>query len=741
MRKASCLGSTNKRGTTLIELLVVIVVFLIGILAVVQIFPKGFQILVATRNNSVAAHLAEDEVERLSQHADQIPEAIIAVHYQGSPLVAVEDPTRNPYDLGPQGDSVMVKPWPNPTMAASPTNPNTAVLSLGGNDIGNWQLYSGPNSFRRVVGEGSRVPAPRPVGMNYGGLRLLNFGPADSNSSIGINGAPVSAYANNLVKETDLPVIPSGPVGTVPPVLGVTAIAGGATSSVGNCQLYDSPNTLSSSEYYAASFVTLPSGTSPLPVPISVNTASLSTAANASLLLPTNSLYNRTYHVRLAAYISSGGNVQRTDYPDLLVTVPQSTAQNAANNYYPLVAVPIQNILSSIGQISSGQTFVGADFDSIQVAPEYNLIANTATFTNDPLQFKLLDSNIGVLLFNPIAYSSFVEQPGGAREPLQARVDYDVYDWRILKQEFRLDNQQNLNGGNYGQFTLALQSIKVGTSSGPDGLANGPIIPIETAPSTSSATAAYQNNYAATQAANDDNFVLIDLQTGGVVYEVDPQSGSLIVTVNKSTGLVTVNSDGTAGGLSGYILIPGTTTATPINLAGRSLRVLYRARQEFAVNVLKASSYYAQVAPPSPITNLGQGQFCATTTGLNATVFNFPISDTHQQIVIDTINYTDTSGGMNIVHGITFTLEVPPTGGPNPQIDLSKVITNLNPSNPNITISGVKGTSMIVQALWNPDQLLFGANGPTNVTTAINNWEHGWRRNTNQTTIPTQELQ
>ena len=53
----------HRLGTTLVEVLVVIVVFLVGILAVIQIFPKGYQILLLTRGKSVSQALARDTME------------------------------------------------------------------------------------------------------------------------------------------------------------------------------------------------------------------------------------------------------------------------------------------------------------------------------------------------------------------------------------------------------------------------------------------------------------------------------------------------------------------------------------------------------------------------------------------------------------------------------------------------------------------------------------------------------
>ena len=74
----------HNAGTTLIEVLVVIVIFLVGILAVVQIFPKGFQILLFSRNASVATALSRDEIERLKSRPDQLPDGIVALYPNGT---------------------------------------------------------------------------------------------------------------------------------------------------------------------------------------------------------------------------------------------------------------------------------------------------------------------------------------------------------------------------------------------------------------------------------------------------------------------------------------------------------------------------------------------------------------------------------------------------------------------------------------------------------------------------------
>src|SRR5471030_2274065 len=70
-------------GTTLIEILVVIVVFLVGILAVIQIFPKGFKLLLLNRSKMTAQALAREYVEMMKSRSDQLPEQIVSAYYDG----------------------------------------------------------------------------------------------------------------------------------------------------------------------------------------------------------------------------------------------------------------------------------------------------------------------------------------------------------------------------------------------------------------------------------------------------------------------------------------------------------------------------------------------------------------------------------------------------------------------------------------------------------------------------------
>ena len=95
----------QRTGASLIEILVVIVIFLVGILAIAQIFPGGLNILRTTRNNTMATALARAEMERLKSQIDQLADAIVPARYvwNGTRYVIDYDLNRYPNDFSPAG--------------------------------------------------------------------------------------------------------------------------------------------------------------------------------------------------------------------------------------------------------------------------------------------------------------------------------------------------------------------------------------------------------------------------------------------------------------------------------------------------------------------------------------------------------------------------------------------------------------------------------------------------------------
>jgi hypothetical protein len=642
----------SSRATTLMEVLVVIVIFLVGILAVVQIFPRGFQILMTTRNNSVSSSLARTEVERLKSAPDQLPEMILPVYLEDG--VYVVDSSYSPDSTDSVGDLLL---------------PN-GVLQRDSNTLGPWQLFSGPNAMKRIIGEGRRVPAPRAVGSSggfYGGLLVLQFGPIDYRPS---NTVPsISVYGNDLVpifREADP---------TEAWLDGQYFVVGGDSSAI---------------------TLRLPSG-------------------------PTE----RQYRIAFSAYVQNGNNYVKRDYIDVArVTVPSTVPD--AQGKHPLYSQTLQGLIpDTIGTV---------DLNSLAVQRAYKPVGKFNAFSGvDPYEYKLLDTNIGVLLFNSLANSTYISKPGG-REPLMARVNYDVYDWRILKDDFRLTRTSGIQ-----QHKLSVGSLKVAGLAGVDGTRETNIQILESAPS--------DENYSDTSAADEaraNNLVIVDQETGGVIMERLPNdptppnpAPNPLVTVNKTTGVVTFHdSDGNiTNGTQGRLLLPD-GTVSDVTLENRALRAMYRVRNEFSAQVLKAASRYTVSATTPP----GAGQYFVGGNGIGvATRIYFPRMDAGRKINLGEVNYFAGSQARQIV-GQDMIIRFR-QGEDLPSVDLQEVDTGSTAFNyaSGTPVRGVKGASVAVRVLWNPNTFFLTSIGAENMD-RLNKWGQGYRRSTNETFLERGEV-
>ncbi len=627
--------SRKSRGTSLIEVLVVIVVFLVGILAVMQVFPKGFQYLLMSRNASVATMLGKAESERLKVHSSEIPDMIEAVRYDGTSMSL--DVERYLGDLGPTGDAV------------SPAG----LLSLNGNGVGNWQLYSGANSFRRIVGETHRIPAPRPVGSEQGGLMLLTFGPIDYRPAIG---ADLQIFGNPLIKRN--------------------------VDWTENTAREDS-------EYF---MVNSPAG---LTIRLSMGST------------------NRLYKVRFTAYVQAGAQWVRKEFSNLAsIPVPSGTG---------LFDVAVANIPGV-----SPDVIGSIEPSSVEVRRQFIQVDNNDPFSNyavDPYRYKLLDPQLGVVFFNPVAFSTRI-----GNEPLVAKVNYDVLDWRILREEFRVEN------GAPG-VQLSVRSIKVGNMAGPDGLQNGGIPGIEGKTGDS---------------ALADNFVLVDMLTGGVFYET--VGGKQVLHVDKSNGIVTVVGDSNKQAL---LRLPGGRGDLSVDIAGRPVRALYRANSEYSVQLMPAAANYT-VSFLSPLaTPLLPGQ-CYIGGGLDGTgpgvptrVY-FPRSDSGRKVVFGTL-VVRVNNQITSLDAQDFVVSAPRANDPIqlPSIDISNVlslgssdrIANATDSGfPGFAAKSIKGASITVRVLWNPEKFMLGQTSTDNIR-AVDKWGQSWRRSSIETFLQREALQ
>lgn len=161
-------GTTvTKSGTTLIEVLVVMVIFLIGILAVAQMFPAGFHVLNESRNRITSSALGKDMSALLSGSSEMVPVGILP-----SPMTAVNggvvDRNRSPFDTSLYNEA-------NAVFNADGT------IAYGGTNVGNYRYFAGPNVFNGIDQVQVGIPAdPTRVA-------ILPYGPTFQTAQIATN--------------------------------------------------------------------------------------------------------------------------------------------------------------------------------------------------------------------------------------------------------------------------------------------------------------------------------------------------------------------------------------------------------------------------------------------------------------------------------------------------------------------------------------------------------------------------
>lgn len=632
--------SRSLRGTTLVEVLVVIVILLVGILAILNIFPKGFQVLTQSRKNAQATALARAEVERLKLFSAELPDMILPVTESGFTADVA------PQTLSPLGASL---------------NSAGVLLTGGGSPIGDWAYFTGPNRVRRVVGETQVISAPRRVSATVtGSLVMANFGPVDTTPA--------------------QPFIVTGPLLSPAPFpADFTLVAG---------SVYSTAFTYAGNQAIVGDFNGQP--------------------GVAVRVQPTDSQYLVTAY----ALVLSNGNLQKRYFRNVPVNVVGNASVPAGQTYW--VLAPLANLLQSA--ISDGGVVQNVQLDSVQVRRG---LRNVGSFSGDPYEYLVLSPGLGTILINPAAASETVNT-GEGRKPMSVTLDYTVADWRILTEDVRLGQADR------GEFQLPLGALKTASGNGPDGRPSAGIPGLEVGD---------------TQSPLADHFLVVDEDTGGIVCERDPSDvNTTWIQVDKSRGQVRIlDSSTSAPDLQITVRLADDSYQT-FDLAGRALRVLYMTRDEFSTQVFKPASTYSQSGQAPIIGEYYLGGSNPAVGGLTTRIY-FPVADTNQVISIGQLNYIG-GGERRSVVGRDFVVRVragDPVGLPS--IDIAEVDPAATGFDPDAApaVRGVKGASISVRALWNPDFFSLGTNAIQNFQ-RLERWGTGWRRSTVQTFIERGEV-
>lgn len=655
----------------MIEVLVVIVVFLVGILAVVQIFPGGLSILRTTRDTTVADNLAHAELEKLKGNADAVAEAILPGKYFliGSTVAFVPDSDTAEREMMPDG--------------AIGINSLGQVINSSGN-VGSWPFVSGANRVNRVIGEGKKVPSPRFIGSSlsgaFGGLMSLQFSPIYYTRQANGVGQPgiLDIYGNDLVRRF-----------------------GDRDANRPNAFGGFNENVF----FYVDNSDTDP--TDPFP-----NEDQLWVAPNQL----------RRFRIAFTFNYNPGSGVQQYNLIRSVTLDPLAPPSFAAihGNYWVLSLQKLIAEPSAYGPSPYIEAnYVSTEYDSIMMQRMFLELPLTTAFTNDPYQYKVLSANLGFVLINPVAFTYKVNKPRG-REPLTARADYSVFDWRIIRDDFRVPGLQPYT------VKTVLKNLKVQGMEGPDGLRNGGLgvqVPL-----TDGVT-------------EDRDFILLDLETGGVFL---PSS----YRVDKSAGVITFtdeDGDPLNNQVAARISFPNTDPVNPWqnnvllpDVRGRSVRALYMAVGEWAPQVLKASTVYQVTVVASP-NNLEVGQcYVGGSNGVSGvpTRIYFPASEDGKKVIIGEIWYRNAANTLQVLQDQEFQVQ---RGQSDP---FNRPYVDITLKDPNAmqfdytngyAVRRVRGASVSVRVLWNP--ATFRLNGPTDADNlrALEIWMRSMRKTDTET--------
>jgi prepilin-type N-terminal cleavage/methylation domain-containing protein len=358
-------------GFSLIEILVVLVVLLIGILAVVRLFPPGFLILGRTYDLTVGQALSQQQLDT-ERNLLAPPEAIVSilpdasVNAIGQPIV---DSSVRPDDL---------------------TDFSTGDAALNNRDP---YYASNVNRFTRVMGEMFRIPIPTSnSGAGKGAVYTLQFGPVFNVFTTSGSGAPQDRL---LVRGTPMERTEQSSIVTNNDPTGYANLRSDAEYAIDYKvgKIAFSPRNGTGSRKYVFEYDYYTTAT-----PVTIK-------HNAGIIV----------------------------VPDIPGTppLPSPVWQNvfdAVNNIIPSDLfqfkdtsddVSRQFVLMSVTPVESGGTpnFDGDPYEYIWYSKQQSS-----------------NANIGVLLFNPNGYDQVALNARG-NKPLTARVDYTIFDNHIIRDD------------------------------------------------------------------------------------------------------------------------------------------------------------------------------------------------------------------------------------------------------------------------------------------------------------------
>lgn len=670
------------KGASLIEVLTVIVVFLVGILAVVQVFPPGLQVLRTNRAQTQAISLARAKVQQVLGQSAQLPERIVAGTFNAAGTVFILSQT-DPNSLTPPVD---------PVSNVGEVDANGQVI-VAGNPVGHWSKLTGPNKITRIIGEGRPISQPTFVNGIRGSRMQLMFAPIFYLHDAGANrsaGQVLQVYGNDLRR---------------------------ATANLDD-QIPDTAAALYDTDVFY--FNAGEDATNPAEVPAAfLNQDQIVVGALQDTVAAT--LIPHAYRVSMSFIFNDGVN-QRV--VEAIFTAAPGNPYFATQGNYSVISIP--ELVAAGGFTVAG--YRGVEIGSLRVQRIFSEVPSTGTFNqDDPYQFIPWNHAYGTLMLNPAGANYRVSDIDGNSTPLVARVDYSVYDWRIMQDDFSIPRP--VAGTFSPNVKLLVNSIKPGSGQSADGTNFGGI---------GLATDVFMQVPTLAGPLAQQDFVLMGLQTGGFILGNDQAAGSPYF-VDKSNGNVQFRDTDTSDGfaITGRIALPngtfqGFTDSGPIELAGRSVRGMYIPSSELATQVLKASASYNVVYPNAPNQLVaGQCYEGASAGWGQPNRLYFPLIDRGQKVTIGELWLAGPSApvvrdrdlkisGVEQFAGVSVAYAEIPGGN------------TFDSSRNGYAVRRVNGASIKVRSFYNPDTFTLGGSNTTNFDN-LRRWIERYNTTTTET--------
>jgi len=396
------------RGVSLVEVLVVMVVIIIGMLAIARLFPEGIASLDYTGNVTLADALSRENAEGLTRRRENLPDGIIGVDY-ASGLIRLFDPAQLNH----------TEPYRDNPIAVPP-----------GTDIPADPRFSGPNKVRRIVGEQFKLQPPALHSFDIGNELVSTY-----------NALFTPIYSISPMAEGPPSRSPGAMIRAA--ALGVDAYSGTPSQRV----LFSDPPTRENVE---ALLRLGPQG-------YGIN-------YDRALVFVVSQRYSRTFKVEYTFRANAGTAAQMA--PNSGVTFPADPAAvanpDSAGNILNPVRMQIFD-MHGAGTVADAQFDIDTGFTSVaaaapqptpflgigpndQVEPGSDLIyrrlkaiGSSTAFSEDPYEFKVYDTVFGLFGFHPaLATMPLPSQQGRG---LTIRLDYDVDDWHILREDVTVPSQ------------------------------------------------------------------------------------------------------------------------------------------------------------------------------------------------------------------------------------------------------------------------------------------------------------